>query len=92
MLPETPEDMLNVLVKGADWTTVEKRTPEWIRENGQCLDNIRAGISTIHQAGRGAFAKYSIPAGGIVAPVPLLQIFDKSTMNIYELCSKAVCH
>eukprot|EP00550_Attheya_septentrionalis_P001234 CAMPEP_0198283790 /NCGR_PEP_ID=MMETSP1449-20131203/3391_1 /TAXON_ID=420275 /ORGANISM="Attheya septentrionalis, Strain CCMP2084" /LENGTH=79 /DNA_ID=CAMNT_0043980625 /DNA_START=7 /DNA_END=243 /DNA_ORIENTATION=+ len=35
---------------------ITKRSVEWLKENGKCLDNIKAGNSTIPEAGRGAFA------------------------------------
>jgi hypothetical protein len=65
--------------------TVFNRSIDWIEQHGQCLDNIRPGISSISQAGQGAFATRFIPKGNVVAPVPtLLQIADKNTLNVYR--------
>jgi len=50
------------------------RTPEWLSENGACLDNIIAGTSTLPQAGRGAFATRSIREGAVVSTTPLLTL------------------
>ena len=36
----------------------------WQEKHGQCLDNIRDGISTNPNAGRGVFANRFIPKGG----------------------------
>ncbi len=65
--------------------TIEKRSIEWIRENGICLDSIRPGLSTIPQAGRGAFSQGFIPKGSIISPVPLLNIVDKEKLNMHKL-------
>jgi hypothetical protein len=50
------------------------RSKEWLNENGICLDNLYINISTIPQAGRGAFAKRFLPSGSVISPVPVLQI------------------
>mmetsp|Transcript_36498 Transcript_36498/g.53508 ORF Transcript_36498/g.53508 Transcript_36498/m.53508 type:complete len:653 (+) Transcript_36498:90-2048(+) len=48
------------------------RSLEWLEENGQCMDNLVFGPSSIPAAGRGAFATRVIPEGSLVAPGPLL--------------------
>lgn len=48
----------------------------WLNENGQCMDNIKVGTSTISDAGRGAFATRRIPEGGLVSPAPLIHVGD----------------
>lgn len=58
------------------------RDSKWIKENGLCLENIRPGKSTIPDAGRGAFANGFIPKGSIVSPAPLLNIVDRSKLNV----------
>jgi hypothetical protein len=45
----------------------------WLRDNGVCLDNIKVGVSTISQAGRGAFASRLLKEGTVVAPIPVHQ-------------------
>lgn len=60
------------------------RSPEWLQENGRCMDNIKDGVSTIPHAGRGAFARRFIPKGGLVAPAPLIQIPNRTSFVVYE--------
>lgn len=50
--------------------------------SGYCLDNIREGPSTIKNAGRGAFAKRRLSKDSVIAPAPLVQVFDKATLDI----------
>lgn len=57
---------------------------EWMDEHGQCMDNIRNGISKIPDAGRGAFANRFIPKGGLVAPAPLIHLPNRSSLIIYD--------
>lgn len=57
---------------------------EWLQTNGVCMDNIRPGISTLEQAGRGAFAARRLEQGQIIAPVPLIHIPDRACLNIYS--------
>lgn len=59
------------------------RSPEWLEENGYCLDNLRPGVSTIREAGNGAFAARSLPKGQIIAPLPLLQM-DRKHMRVFR--------
>ena len=59
------------------------RTIEWLEQNGRCLDNIRPGLSTIRQAGRGAFATRKMKSGDIITPMPLVHIFRRH-MEIYN--------
>ena len=60
------------------------QTLDWLEENGQCMDNIKDGISTIPNAGRGAFATRFIPEGELVAPAPLIQIYNRNILTMYE--------
>jgi hypothetical protein len=85
-LPSNLEDIDNLLPKGTKYTLEQRsqRSPEWLEKHGQCVDNIRNGQSTIPQAGRGAFATRFIPSGGLVAPVPLIHIPNKTYLTIYD--------
>lgn len=56
----------------------------WLEENGQCMDNIKVGQSENPDAGRGAFANRFIPAGGLVAPAPLIHIPDLKVLRMYN--------
>lgn len=49
-----------------------QRTPEWLRENAFCMDNI-VGRNTTDK-GMGAFATRSLKRGIVVAPLPLLHL------------------
>ena len=60
-----------------------KRTPEWLAENGICLDHLRQGPSDIPQAGRGAFATRPLPVGTVISPAPLVHVLDKKSLNMY---------
>jgi hypothetical protein len=64
--------------------TVYRKIP-WLEEFGLCMDNIRPDASTIPNAGRGAFATRKIAKDGLVAPVPLIQIPDKSILDMHEV-------
>jgi hypothetical protein len=59
------------------------RSKEWLQTHGRCMDGIVPGISTLPQAGRGAFARRSFSAGEIVAHAPMLHITERSILNIY---------
>ena len=62
----------------------EPRTPEWIRENGVCVENLVPGPSSVPMAGRGAIAQHAIAAGDVVVPVPMLQVLDRSALRMYD--------
>jgi hypothetical protein len=46
------------------------------------MENIIPKISTLPQAGQGAFANFNIARNEIIAPAPLMQILDKSALYI----------
>ena len=47
------------------------RSVQWLYENGKCIDHIVPGISTIPDAGHGAFAKRDLPEGTVITGSPL---------------------
>lgn len=59
------------------------RSTEWLETHGRCLDNMKPGISTIHQGGRGAFATRPLRKGQIVTTMPLIQL-RRNRMDIYR--------
>ncbi len=61
------------------------RDLDWLQEHGQCMDNIKDGISTLPHAGRGAFATRFIPKGGLVAPLPLIHIGNRNIFTMYQM-------
>ncbi|KAL7564582.1 hypothetical protein ACA910_017928 [Epithemia clementina (nom. ined.)] len=79
--PLTREDLPKYL---ASKRGVNPRTPEWIRENGMCLETLVARKSTLPHAGQGAFARFSIKKGSIVTMAPVLHIMDKDVLALYE--------
>jgi len=84
-LPHDVSDVERAAKTGtAKYSTPNRiRTPDWLEENGRCLDNIRPGDSTIPQAGKGAFATRSIKEGDVIAPMPVVQILRRD-LEIYE--------
>lgn len=84
-LPDTIEMAKVALTDGTAILTVPNavRSPEWLEENGICLDNIRAEPSMIQQTGRGAFATRNLKEGEIVAPLSLLHI-DGNRLRMWE--------
>lgn len=88
ILPTNPDDLQKVMEDGGSLAHSQPavyRKMEWLEENGRCMDNIRAGASTIANAGRGAFSTRKIAKGALVAPVPLIQIPDKSVLDMHEV-------
>jgi len=70
-------------LKGAELEGSVRR-PEWLREQGKCIDNLEIKQSTIPQAGRGAFAKRFIQKGDVIAPAPLIHLPYKDTLQMYN--------
>lgn len=62
--------------------SVEKRSVEWIRKNGFCLDNMMIERSINPQAGKGAFAQRSMVKGEVIVPAPMLLIKDRDALRI----------
>ena len=61
------------------------RSLDWLKEHGTCADNIREGLSTIRQAGRGAFSTRRLPKGALVAHMPIIHISDRGVLEMYKL-------
>lgn len=85
-LPKNWEETEQVLEKGLVKLRQEQTTQslEWLQEHGICGDNIRAGLSPIPQAGRGAFATRRLVKDTIVAPLPLIHIPYRKYLEMYE--------
>ena len=84
-LPETLESARVALEKGTAMLTVPNviRSPEWLEENGLCLDNIRAEPSLLRQTGRGAFATRTLQKGEVIAPLSLLHM-DSNRLRMFD--------
>ena len=80
-----PADLTHAIAKTL---SVQKRTTEWIEQNGICLENIMPGPSTIDtgtqsgSAGKGAIAQRQLPKGSVIAPASLLQITDRDALRM----------
>ena len=82
-LPDNVSDIPAMLSMGAAAFSMKDnaRSVEWIEENGSCVDAIAAGISTIPQAGIGAFAKRNIQKDSTVITTPSITL----TLNQLKL-------
>ena len=88
MLPKNADDLIKVKEAGGTLKFSQPssvRDLEWLKKNGKCMDQLVLGASTIPHAGRGAFAKRKIQKGGLVSPVPLVHIPDKTMMDMHEV-------
>lgn len=61
------------------------RSVEWLQQHGRCVDHIRPGLSTLPQAGRGAFAVRNLPRHTVVAASPLHHVPDETFLHMYKL-------
>lgn len=61
------------------------KSTTWLQNNGICLDTIQGGISSIPNAGRGAFASRDIRKGETITITPMLHIADKDLMTMYPI-------
>ena len=68
----------------AEHRGLNKHTPEWIEQNGLCLENLLPAKSTLPHAGQGAFAQYAVNKGDIIMPAPLLQILDRRALALWD--------
>ncbi len=77
-----PRDHRDMSIAIAKSLSVNKRTVDWIRDNGICLDNIVPGMSFNPRAGKGAIASRFMKKGDVIAPAPLLQITDRDALRM----------
>lgn len=63
---------------------LERKTPEWIQNNGLCLENLVPKKSTLLHAGFGGFAQYGIHKDEIVVPAPVLHVTNKEVLTPYQ--------
>ena len=76
---------LDVIASNVAYQNLIPRTLDWIRNEGNCLDNLIPGLSTLPDAGRGGFAQRFIPKYSMVVPSPLIQIIGRDTLLMYDL-------
>ena len=75
-------EMIDLSLAIAKEMSINRRSVDWIKEHGMCLENILPGRSTIQQAGNGAIAQRRISKGDVVAPASTLQITDRNALRI----------
>ena len=93
LLPKNPDELVDVRDAGGAQqysAPSPSRSLSWLKANGRCMDHLFMGSSTIPYAGRGAFARRRIQAGGLVSPAPLIQIPKKDVMNMHEVHKASV--
>jgi hypothetical protein len=86
-MPDTLEDALTAANAGELailHQPVAIRSPEWLHENGRCIDNIQPGFSTFPQAGHGAFAVRDLAAGQLITTSPLHHLPSNDFVNMYK--------
>lgn len=64
------------------------RDTKWLKEEGVCMDGLRAGTSDIPHAGRGAFAAKPFQKGERIAPVPLIHMPQREILTKYAPISE----
>lgn len=89
LFPKEPSEFEEYLSKPNGGSFIQnnpelQKSISWLQENGQCLDGLYNGPSTIPDAGKGAFARVAITKGSLVAPAPLLLIQSTSYMDMYS--------
>ena len=83
--PSGGEEVMQLAMQIGRLTILPGHDVDWIKENGRCLDNIYPSISTLRQAGQGAFASRPIKAGDSIVPIPtMIQVTNRDTLNIYK--------
>jgi hypothetical protein len=62
--------------------SITKRSVEWLKEHGKCLDNLVPAVSSHLLAARtrGAMARRNLHTGEMIVPVPLLHISDRDAL------------
>lgn len=77
---------------GTAEATVERRSTEWLEENGFCQDHLYVNRSTIYNAGNGAFLRRFRPKDSLIVAAPLvavgrefLYMKGQNALNEYQL-------
>jgi hypothetical protein len=94
-LPDRWEDALTAAKAGELAAILQPqhiRSVQWLEEHGTCIDHIRPGISTLPQAGHGAFATRDLPAGTVIAISPLHHLPSYTFMNMYNFSEHPDSH
>jgi hypothetical protein len=77
---------------GTAEATVERRSTEWLEENGFCQDHLYVNRSTIYNAGNGAFLRRFRPKDSLIVAAPLIAVGreflymkGQNSLNQYQL-------
>lgn len=79
---ERKQRLVSVSTEQVPGAVSQQHDVTWLRQHGRCLDNMVAGRSRVPHASRGAFATRDVTEGAIVAPVPVLVISKRQTLDI----------
>jgi hypothetical protein len=70
---QTLDELRHVVGRnGTAEATVETRSPDWLEQNGYCLDHIFVKESTLPFAGKGAFARRFLPKDSLIIASPAI--------------------
>jgi hypothetical protein len=85
LIPKDATQLRLAVQQGTAKLTVPNRirSASWLKKNGRCIDNIRPDVSTVRQAGHGAFATRFIRKGDVISPMPLVHV-RRHHMEVYD--------
>ena len=61
------------------------KTQKWLDKHTACADNLESKVSTIPEAGRGAFATRALKKGKVISPVPMLHIAKDDMTFMFDI-------
>mmetsp|Transcript_8858 Transcript_8858/g.16726 ORF Transcript_8858/g.16726 Transcript_8858/m.16726 type:complete len:646 (+) Transcript_8858:186-2123(+) len=88
MIPESLQDLGQYVQEGGAFSArfpETKKSLDWLLENGQCLDGLYPGKSSIPGAEKGGFARRSFKEGELISPSPLFMIRHKNILDMYPI-------
>jgi hypothetical protein len=88
LFPKNPKDIDNYLQEGGAFVArfpEMRKSLDWLLENGQCLDGLYPGKSSIPNAEKGAFARRAFKEGDLITPSPLFMIRHEHILDMYPL-------
>lgn len=88
LIPDNPRKLKKVQEMGGTFNYRNAdlvKSPAWLDKHAMCVDNIRIGLSTVSDAGRGAFAKRGLAKGENIVPVPMVPIANEDVMEMYTI-------
>lgn len=88
LIPANPRKLKSVQEAGGTFMYRYRdmiKSTKWLEQNGFCLDAIRSGVSSIPNAGRGAFASRNLRKGETITITPMMHIADKDLLTMYPI-------